>query len=220
MSKLVWDKVGDHLFEAGVEQGVLYPMENNEYPLGVAWNGLTSFAANPSGAEPNAHWADNRKYLNIVGTEEFGATIGAFTYPDEFAECNGFKELAPGVRVGQQARKPFGFVCKTILGNDTKGIDYGYKLHLVYGCSASPSEVEYSTIGEDVEPGEMSWEISTTPVTVTGCRPTAHLEITSTQVDSKKLKALEDILFGTANAEARLPLPDEIAELMAEAANA
>lgn len=214
MSKLVWDQTGERLFETGISNAVLYPMVDGKYPQGVAWNGLTGFTAKPSGAEPTSHWADNIEYLNIMGSEKFGATIEAFMYPDEFAECNGMKEIAKGVKAGQQRRRPFGFVCKSILGNDTDGVDYGYKLHIVYGGLAAASESGYKTTSEDVEPNTMSWEVSTTPVTVAGCRPTSHLEITSTNCDPDKLASLEAILFGSEEAEARLPLPDEIVTIL------
>lgn len=214
MSKLVWDQIGDRLYETGVRQGVLYPQEGGAYPKGVAWNGLVSVSESPSGAEPSPFYADDIKYLNLMSNEEFGATIEAYMYPDEFAECDGSAALATGVMIGQQKRKPFGLSYRTILGNDTDGDEYGYKIHLVYGALASPSEKSYSSINDSPEPATMSWELSTTPVAVTGHKPTALVVIDSTKVDAEKLAALEAILYGSEAEEARLPLPDEIAELM------
>lgn len=214
MSRIVWNETGKKLYEAGVRMGVLYPMTEGSYTGGVAWNGLTAFNKNPSGAEPTALWADDSKYINLMSAEEFGATIEAYTYPNEFNACLGNKEIAPGVFVGQQDRAIFGLCVRTTIGNDTDGTEYGYKLHLVYGCQASPSETSYGTINDSPEAMNMSWEIATTPVNVTGMKPTSYLEIDSTKVDETKLKALEDALYGTAEAEAYLPLPDEIAALL------
>lgn len=214
MSRIVWNETGKKLYEAGVRMGVLYPMTEGSYTGGVAWNGLTAFNKNPSGAEPTALWADDSKYINLMSAEEFGATIEAYTYPEEFNACLGNKEIAPGVYVGQQDRAIFGLCVRTTIGNDTDGTEYGYKLHLVYGCQASPSETSYGTINDSPEAMNMSWEIATTPVNVTGMKPTSYLEIDSTKVDAAKLKALEDALYGTADAEAYLPLPDEIAALL------
>ena len=219
MSKIVWDQTGEKLYETGVKNGVLYPQaEGGTYPKGVAWNGLTAVTESPSGAEATALYADDIKYLNLVSAEEFGATIEAYMYPKEFEECDGTAEIAPGVSIGQQARKTFGMSYKTTLGNDVDNNDYGYKLHIIYGALASPSEKGYSTINDSPEAITFSWEVKTTPVAVNGFKPTASIVIDSTKVKAEKLKALEDILYGTTEAEARLPLPDEIAELMKEAA--
>jgi len=216
MSKLVWDKTGERYYETGVNQGVLYPQgEGGTYPNGVAWNGLISVTESPSGAEATPLYADNIKYLNLMSAEEFGATIEAYTYPDEFAQCDGSAEIATGVMIGQQNRKAFGLSYKTALGNDVDGTDYGYKLHLIYGALAAPSEKGYSTINDSPEAITFSWEVTTTPVSVTGFKPTASITIDSTKVDATKLEALEDILYGTANADPYLPLPDEIAALFA-----
>lgn len=214
MSRIVWNETGKKLYEAGVRMGVLYPMAEGSYTGGVAWNGLTAFNKNPSGAEPTALWADDSKYINLMSAEEFGATIEAYTYPEEFNACLGNKEIAPGVYVGQQDRAIFGLCVRTTIGNDTDGTEYGYKLHLVYGCQASPSETSYGTINDSPEAMNMSWEIATTPVNVTGMKPTSYLEIDSTKVEAAKLKALEDALYGTADEAAYLPLPDEIAALL------
>lgn len=219
MSKLIWDKVGERLFETGVKNGVLYVQDNNgAYPLGVAWNGLSAVTESPSGAEATPIYADDTKYLNLVSAEEFGATIEAYTYPDEFAECDGSAALATGVMIGQQTRKQFGLVYKTTLGNDVDGNEYGYKLHLIYGGLAAPSEKGYQTINDSPEAITFSWEVKTTPVTVTDKKPTASLVIDSTKADESTLEALEDILFGTDVAAPRLPLPDEIAALFAAGA--
>lgn len=219
MSKIVWDQVGERFYETGVSKGVLYPAENGAYPKGVAWNGLTSVSENRSGAEPTALYADNIKYLNLMSTEEYGSTIEAYTYPKEFAECDGSKALAAGVMVGQQPRKQFGFSYQTRIGNDTDGTEHGYKIHLIYGCLASPSEMQYDTINDSPEAATMSWEISTTPVDVEGedFKPTATLTISSLDVDADKLKKLEDALYGTAEKEAYLPLPKEVAEIFSAA---
>lgn len=220
MSKLVWDKTGERLYETGVKNGVLYVQdETGAYPKGVAWNGLTAVTESPSGAEATALWADDMKYLNILSTEEFGATIEAYTYPDEFAECDGSAVLAKGVKIGQQKRKVFGIAYKTTLGNDIDANDYGYKLHIIYGALAAPTEKDYATINDSPEAITFSWELSTTPVNVTGFKPTSYIEINSKTADPTKLAALEAKLFGSENAEATLPLPDEIAELMKVAAD-
>lgn len=219
MSKLIWDKTGERLFETGVKNGVLYVQDNNgAYPEGVAWNGLVSVTESPSGAEATPIYADDTKYLNLVSAEEFGATLEAYTYPDEFAQCDGSDDLATGVRIGQQARKQFGLAYKTTLGNDVDGNEYGYKLHLIYGGLAAPSEKGYQTINDSPEAITFSWEISTTPVTVTGKKPTASIVIDSTKADETTLATLEDILFGTDVAAPRMPLPDEIAALFAAGA--
>lgn len=222
--KLVWDKTGEHFYETGIKNGVLYPMsESGTYPKGVAWNGLTAITESPSGAEATALYADDIKYLNLMSNEEFGATVEAYTYPDEFAECDGSASLAEGVYIGQQARKTFGLCYRTTLGNDAKGNDYGYKLHIIYGAMASPSEKAYSTINDSPDAITFSWELSTTPVAVANFKPTASLTIDSTKVDPQKLAALEEILYGkdgtgedasVGAVDPRLPLPDEIATLM------
>ena len=215
MSKLVWGSTGDRLYETGVKNGVLYPIDEvGTYSKGVAWNGLTAVTESPSGAESNPLYADDIKYLDLRSVEEFGGTIEAYMYPDEFAECDGSAELAAGVKIGQQKRKVFGLCYRTTLGNDVKGDDYGYKLHIVYGAVASPSERGYTTMNDSPEAITMSWEFTTTPVSAKGFRPTAHLEIDSTKANAEKLTALEAILYGADETEARLPLPDEIATLM------
>lgn len=262
MSKLFWDQTGERLYETGVKNGVLYPQgDNGAYPKGVAWNGLTAVTESPSGAEANPLYADDIKYLNLLSTEEFGATIEAYTYPEEFEACDGSAEIAEGVTIGQQKRKTFGMAYKTVLGNDTENNNYGYKLHLIYGALAAPSEKAYATISDSPEAITFSWEVTTTPVSVSGFEPTASLTIDSTKVDANKLAALEAVLFGkdhelvktqptdwntnyknyftksgdtyvavsgdsapswedgkyyTADSVARLPLPDEVAEIMAE----
>ena len=222
--KLVWDKTGEHYYETGVKNGVLYPMSaSGTYPKGVAWNGLTAITESPSGAEATALYADDIKYLNLMSNEEFGATVEAYTYPDEFAECDGSASLTEGVYIGQQARKTFGLCYRTTLGNDSKGNDYGYKLHIIYGAMASPSEKAYSTINDSPDAITFSWELSTTPVAVANFKPTASLTIDSTKVDPQKLAELEEILYGkdgtgedhsTGAVDPRLPLPDEIANIM------
>lgn len=214
MSKLVWDQAGRRTYETGVEQGALYLLESGAYVKGEAWNGLISVTESPSGAEPTALFANDAKYLELMSNEEFGGTIEAYTYPDGFAKCNGSLELATGVRINQQTRATFGLVYKTLIGNDEKGNDYGYKLHLVYGAKASPSEKANSTVNESPEAATMSWEFSTTPVSVAGFKPTSHLEISSVTADAEKLKALEAVLYGSEEAEPRLPLPDEVATMM------
>lgn len=222
MSKIVWDQTGDRLYETGVKQGVLYPQENGIYPLGVAWNGLISATESPSGAEPTPLYANDIKYLSLVSAEEFGATIEAYTYPDEFEQCDGSSVLAGGVLVGQQKRKPFGLAYRTTIGNDTEGNDHGYKLHIIYGATAAPSEKGYTSINDSPEAITFSWEVTTTPVSIPGFKPSASLTIDSTKADPVKLAVLEEILYGkdaTVEPEgeevvARLPLPEEIMELM------
>ena len=214
MPRLTWDDLGKRFYETGVKQGVLYPQVGGAYPKGVAWNGLTAVTESPSGAEPTPLYADDIKYLELTSNEEFGCTIEAYTYPDEFKACNGEATLAEGVTIGQQTRVPFGFCYKTVLGNDEKKNDYGYKLHLVYGATASVSEKAFQTINDSPEAITFSWEVTTTPVAVKGFKPTAVLTIDSTTIAADKLTALEDILYGKDEAEARLPLPDEIAELV------
>lgn len=226
MSKVVWDKTGERLFETGVSKGVLYPIQpGGVYTKGYAWNGLSDVTESPSGAEATPIYADNIKYLNLLSTEEFAATIKAYTYPDEFAECDGSAILAKGVFIGQQARKMFGLCYRTEIGNDVDGNDHGYKLHLIYGAMAAPSEKAYATINDSPEAISFSWEVSTTPVNVEGFKPTAAITIDSTKADAAKLADLEEILYGkdatsepsADGVDPRLPLPDEIATLMAAA---
>ena len=215
MAKLVWDAIGERLYETGVRKGVLYVMgEGGTYPKGVAWNGLTAVTESPSGAEATALYADDTKYLNLISAEEFGATIEAYMYPDEFAECDGSATLAAGVTIGQQPRKTFGMSYRTVYGNDVDNESYGYKLHLIYGAVAAPSEKAYATINDSPEAITFSWEVKTTPVNVTGHKPTASLTIDSTKVDKAKLTKIEEILYGKDEVEARLPLPDEIIQIL------
>ena len=227
MSKLKWDQSGERLYETGVSNGVLYPLTNGAYPEGVAWNGLTAVNENPSGAEATPLYADNIKYLNLMSAEEFGATIEAYMYPDEFGECNGEAELANGVSIGQQTRKLFGMSYQTKIGSDQNN-DLGYKIHLIYGALAAPSEKAYATVNDSPEAITFSWEISPTPVEVKGFKPTASLVIDSTKVDATNLGKLEDILYGCDAQEAdsehgipakeakvaRLPLPDEVLDII------
>lgn len=219
--KLVWDQVGEKTYETGVDHGVLYPQVNGAYPKGVAWNGLTSVSETPSGAEDNPLYADNIKYLNLKSAEEFGGTIECYTYPDEWMDCDGSKEVVPGLVIGQQSRSNFGMVYRTLKGNDTQNDQYGYKLHLVYGATASPSERGYESVNDSPDAITFSYEFSTTPIPVTGYKPTSLIVIDSTKVDKDKLKDLEDILYGTDGAgdsdtgtDARLPLPDEVIEIL------
>lgn len=224
MAAIVWDNIGEHFYETGVKNGVLYVPKTTEtggvtttdpYGLGVAWNGLTSVTESPEGAEATDLWADDIKYLTLISAESFKATVEAYTYPDEFAECDGSKELVTGVTVGQQNRKAFGLCYCTTLGNDTDGNEHGYKLHLIYGCKAAPSERAYSTINDSPEAITFSWEISTTPVAVgEGFKPTACIIIDSTKVDSTKLGTLKGILYGSANADPRMPLPAEVKQTL------
>ena len=217
MAKLVWDQTGERLYETGVDRGVLfvYDTDGNEYGTGVPWNGLTAVNETPSGAESNPQYADNIKYLDLYSAEEFGATIEAFTYPEEFEECDGSAELARGVTIGMQNRKMFGFSYRTLVGNDTEGTDHGYKLHLVYGAKASPSEKNRSTVNDSPEAVTFSWEVTTTPVNVAGFKPTAHLVIDSTKADPTKLAELEKKLYGDdSTGQSTLPLPDEVKTLM------
>lgn len=225
--RLKWDDTGKRLYELGIDRGVLY-LQNTSgaYPQGVAWNGLTGFTESPSGAEATPLYANNGKYLNLYSAEEFAGTLEAYTYPDEFAQCDGSAELAAGVTIGQQERKTFGFTYRTLVGNDTQGQEHGYKIHIVYGAVAAPSEKAYATINDSPEAITFSWEISTTPVTVTGLKPTATLVIDSTKVSAEALKAIEDKLYGTDAGSAgspqatapSLPLPDEIAQIIEDAA--
>ena len=211
MTRLLWDKVGERFYETGVDHGVLYiPNNQGVYDQAHVWNGLVSVTESPSGAESNPQYADNIKYINLVSAEEFGATIEAFTYPDAFAQCNGEKLAVPGVIFGQQGRRPFGLSYRTLLGNDTLGQDYGYKLHLIYGAQASPSEKAYNTVNDSPEAITFSWEVSTTPVPVEGFKPVASVTVSSDDVSAATLQALEDILYGTAGTDGRLPLPEEL----------
>ena len=214
MSKLVWDQSGQRFYETGVKMGVLYVQDaSGAYPKGVAWNGLTAVNETPSGAEATPLYADDIKYLNLRSAEEFGATIEAYTYPEEFEQCDGSAELAPGVKIGQQARNAFGLCYRTVVGNDIAGNDFGYKLHIIYGATAAPSEKAYATINDSPEAITFSWEVACTPVDVEGFKPTASLVIDSTKVDAEKLAALEAVLYGGESTEASLPLPDAIAEM-------
>lgn len=222
MSKIKWDADSERLYETGVDRAVIYPKAaDGSYPKGVGWNGVTNYTESPQGGEANPIYADNQKYLNLRSAETLDASIECYTYPPEFAECNGELELAKGIRVAQQARKSFGLCVRTLIGNDVAGTDYGYRLHLVYGVDASPSERAYDTVNDDPEAISFSYDLTTTPVSVKGMKPTSLLTIDSTQVEATKLKALEDILYGTdaegetAATEARLPLPDEVAALFA-----
>lgn len=211
---LTWDAVGDRLYETGVDHGVLYIPTAGAYTAGYAWNGLTAVTEAPSGAEASAIYADNIKYLSLTSAEEFGGTIEAYTYPEEFGQCDGTAEPVAGVIVGQQARKSFGFSYRTLLGNDSEGQDYGYKLHLVYGAQAAPSEKAYATVNDSPEATTFSWEFTTTPVAVTGLKPTSILTIDSTKADETALAELLEILYGSELTPARLPLPDEVITLL------
>ena len=216
MSKLQWNQTGDRLYETGIRKGVLYLRDaQGAYPQGVPWNGLTSVSENPTGAEVTPLYADNIKYVNLMSVEEFEATINAFTYPDEFAQCDGSAALEDGVYIGQQSRSTFGMVYVTNVGNDVDLEDHGYKIHIIYGALASPSEKSYETINDSPEGIEFSWDITTTPVEVTDHRPTASMVIDSTKVDATDLQDLEDALFGTETEEAYLPLPDAIKAMFA-----
>ena len=216
MAKLIWDKIGERFYETGVDRGVVYPQEAGKYPKGAAWNGLINATLTPSGAEPSALYANNHKYLQLMSVEELGGSIEAYTYPDEFAECDGSTTIVAGVRATQQKRKAFGFSFRNLVGNDTEGDSLGYKLHLIYGALASPSEQSNATVNDSPEAKTMSWEYSTTPIEMDGFEPISHIEIDSTKVNAEKLAALEAILYGSESAEARLPLPDEIVTLMGD----
>lgn len=216
MAKIVWDESGKRLYETGVKNGVLYIQdEAGAYNKGVAWNGLTAVTESPSGAEATPLYADDIKYLELFSAEEFGATIEAYTYPEEFEACDGSASLGTGVTIGQQDRKTFGLCYRTVLGNDVKSNEYGYKLHLIYGAKAAPSEKGYQTINDSPEAITFSWEVTTTPVNVAGFKPTASVTIDSTKIDAAKLKTIEDMLYGTESVEAKLPLPDELKTLLA-----
>ena len=215
MSKIIWDATSERLYETGVKNVVLYPMASTgAYDKGVAWNGVTAITESPSGAEANPLYADDIKYLELRSAEEFGATVEAYTYPDEFAACDGSAEVVAGLKIGQQTRKPFGLSYRTTLGNDTEGEAYGYKIHIIYGATAAPSEKAYSTINDSPEAITFSWEVTTTPVAVTGYKPTSYLEFDSTKLSAAQMKAVEDLLYGTdgegAGTEASLPLPDAL----------
>ena len=219
MAKIIWDNTGDRLYETGVKKGVLYVQsKEGTYPAGVPWNGLTAITESPSGAESTPLYADDIKYLNLMSVEEFGATIEAYTYPDEFAVCDGSAQMVEGVMIGQQPRSTFGMSYVTTVGNDVSGNGYGYKIHIIYGASATPSEKSYSTINDSPEAITFSWEVKTTPVNVSGFNPTASVVIDSTKVDPTKLAALEAMLYGSESAEATLPLPDQIAAIICGAA--
>lgn len=216
MAKIVWDESGKRLYETGVKNGVLYIQdETGAYAKGVAWNGLTAVTESPSGAEATPLYADDIKYLELFSAEEFGATIEAYTYPEEFEACDGSASLGTGVTIGQQDRKTFGLCYRTVLGNDVKSNEYGYKLHLIYGAKAAPSEKGYQTINDSPEAITFSWEVTTTPVNVAGFKPTASVTIDSTKIDAAKLKTIEDMLYGTESVEAKLPLPDELKTILA-----
>lgn len=214
MSKMVWDQISEKRYETGIEQVALFPQESGAYPAGVAWNGVTALNITPSGAEPTPLYANDRKYLTLMSVEELGGTIEAYMYPDEWAACDGSAAVVDGLFLGQQPRKTFGLAAKTIIGNDTEGSKFGYKLHLIYGGLASPAEQENATINDSPEAKTMSWEFSTTPVPVDGYEATSYLYLDSTKVDAEKLKALEAIIYGDENTEPRLPLPNEVLELM------
>ena len=216
MAKLVWDKIGERFYETGIEKGVLYPAVDGAYPKGVAWNGLINVSEKPSGAESTPLYADNIKYLNLISAEEFAATIEAYTYPEEFGKCDGSVDVVKGVKAYGQPRQSFGLAYVTKIGNDTKGDSLGYKIHLVYGCLAAPSEKSYATINDSPEAITFSWEITTTPISVKGHKPTAILTIDSTKVDADKLAKVEEKLFGGDSSESMLPLPDEIIQLINE----
>lgn len=231
MSKIKWDQTGERKYEIGIDHGVLYPMVDGKYPKGVAWNGLTNISENPSGAEDNKQYADNIPYLNLKSAEEYGLTIECFYYPDEWGACNGESELAEGVILGQQRRNTFGLSYRTKLGNDSEGEDYGFKIHMVYGCTSSPSELSHETVNDSPEAGTFSFEISTVPVDVSGkdsngkpFKPVSCITVDSTKCDPEKIAQLEAILYGTdadpeaegdAGTEGRLPLPDELRTIFA-----
>lgn len=215
MPKLLWDQTGQRLYETGVNKGVLYPQTSEGlYPKGVAWNGLTAVTESPSGAEATPLYADNIKYLNLMSAEEFGATIEAYMYPDEFGACNGEASLTEGVSIGQQTRTAFGLSYQTLIGNDVESNNHGYKIHLIYGALAAPSEKAYATVNDSPEAITFSWEVTTTPVEVTGFKPTATLVIDSTKVEAEAMAAIEAVLYGSESEEARLPLPDEVLSII------
>ncbi len=219
MSKLVWDNTGEHFYETGVSNGVVFPYDDGKYGTGVAWNGLSKVSENPSGAEPTAIYADNGKYLNILSVETFAATVTAYMYPDEFKPCIGEEEVVAGMSIGQQDHKMFGFSYRTLIGNDTKNTALGYKIHVVYGCTAAATQRDRETVNESPTATEMNFDISTTPVEVAGFKPTATLEFDSTKLSAKQMKAVEDALYGATSAESKLPLPDEFKALIQQAAS-
>lgn len=215
MSKIIWDKTGERLYETGVDHCALFVMDDTgEYGAGVPWNGVTAITNSPSGAEATPLYADNMKYLNLISAEEFGATITAYTYPDEFGECDGSASPVPGLKIGQQPRKAFGLAYRTLVGNDVEGQEHGYKIHLVYNALAAPSERSYATVNDSPEAIELSWEITTTPVEVEGYKPTAHIEIDSTKVSAEKLAALEAMIYGSESEEPSLPTPTEVINML------
>ena len=214
MATIVWDKIGERVYETGVDHGVLYLQRQGEYSKGYGWNGLVSVSENPSGAEANAQYADNIKYLNLISAEEFGATIEAFTYPEEFGECDGTAQPLPGLQIGQQPRKSFGLSYRTLIGNDTEGTAYGYKIHLVYGAMATPSQKAYNTVNESPEAITFSWDVTTTAVAVDNFAPTATVTLDSTKFAPEAMARLEAVLYGTAGTDPRLPLPDEVVEIL------
>lgn len=216
MSKIIFDNTGEKIYETGVDHCVLYVRDGNAYQTGVAWNGITAINENPSGAEATPIYADNIKYLNIVSGEDFGATIEAYTYPDEFTECDGSAEIVAGVKIGQQTRKPFALCYRTLIGNDVAGTGHGYKLHFIYNAQAAVSAKNYKTINESPEAMSFSWEISTTPEVVEGFKPTATVTVDSTKVDKQKLKALEDKIYGSENSEPTMPTISEIVSLLSK----
>ena len=219
MSKITWDKLGEHLYETGVDHVVLYKYDkaSSQFKNGVAWNGVTAINESPSGAEPSPLYADNIKYLNLMSAEEYGATIEAYASPAEFDECDGAAEIATGVKIYQQERVPFGLCYRTLIGNDTEGTSHGYQLHFIYNATASPSDKSHSTVNDNPDATSLSWELSTTPVEVAGYKPTASATVDSTTVPAEKMTALEAILFGTDEAEPRLPLPAELITLVGKA---
>lgn len=214
MAALVWDKVGEHKFEIGVDHGILFPVKQGKYQKGVAWNGLTAVTESPEGAEPNDQYADNIKYLTLRSTETFGATIEAFTYPEEFLECDGTLRPTAGVHFGQQPRAQFGFCYRTKVGNDVQGMDAGYLLHLIYGCTVSPSERAYQTVNDSPEAMTFSWELDSTPVQVSGYQPVSSITIDSTVVPVEQMDRIEKVLYGSFNTESRLPMPEEIESIL------
>jgi hypothetical protein len=216
--KLAWDKTGERYYETGVDRGVVYPQVAGAYPAGEAWNGLINVTLSPSGAEATALYANNKKYLNLISLEELSYSIEAYTYPDSFAQCNGEAEMVKGVRVSQQKRVPFGFTFRNLIGSDAEGTAEGYKIHIIYGSTAAPSENANATVNDSPEAKTMSWECNTTPVDITGFEPSSHIEIDSRTLTASALKALEDALYGTESEEAHLPLPDELAELVGKTA--
>lgn len=217
MARLQWDTEGQRFYETGVSNGVLFVKKSGTYQKGVAWNGLISVSESPSGAETTALYADNIKYLSLMSTEEFGATIEAYTYPEEFMTCDGSASIATGVFAGQQTRDAFGLVYKTLLGNDSDGVDHGYKLHIIYNCLAAPTEKGYQTVNDSPEAITFSWEVTTTPVEIPGFKPSATIIIDSTKVAAGKMKAIEDLIFGADAKESSLPTPAEIITLMGTA---